>query len=46
MRRGKFGMYFWKNKSEKDYNVIMMNTEKSVGGKNWNVFLYTLLNAK
>lgn len=39
---GNFGMYYWSNKQEKDYNIIMMNTEKSVGGKNWNVFLYTL----
>ena len=25
-----------------NYDVIMMNTEKSLNGKNWNVFLYTL----
>jgi hypothetical protein len=42
MLHGNFGMYYWSNKQEKDYNIIMMNTEKSVGGKNWNVFLYTL----
>ncbi|MFZ4402122.1 MAG: DUF262 domain-containing protein [Bacteroidales bacterium] len=42
MRKGNFGMYYWKNVSERNYNVIMMNTEKSIGGKNWNVFLYTL----
>lgn len=42
MRQGNFGMYYWKNVSEKNYNVIMMNTEKSIGGRNWNVFLYTL----
>ena len=35
-------MYYWKNVSNRSYNVIMMNTEKSLGGKNWNVFLYTL----
>ena len=42
MRQGNFGMYYWKNVSDRKYNVIMMNTEKSIGGKNWNVFLYTL----
>ena len=42
MRDGNFGMYFWTNRPNKNYNIIMMNTEKSVGGKNWNVFLYTL----
>jgi hypothetical protein len=42
MRQGNFGMYYWKKVSDRNYNVIMMNTEKSIGGKNWNVFLYTL----
>lgn len=42
MLHGNFGMYYWSNKQAKDYNIIMMNTEKSIGGKNWNVFLYTL----
>ena len=42
MLHGNFGMYYWNNKQAKDYNIIMMNTEKSMGGKNWNVFLYTL----
>ena len=42
MRKGNFGMYFWENFIEEQYNIIMMNTEKSIGGKNWNVFLYTL----
>ena len=42
MRQGNFGMYYWKNKEVKNYDVIMMNTEKSLVGKNWNVFLYTL----
>lgn len=42
MLHGNFGMYYWSNKQTKDYNIIMMNTEKSIGGKNWNVFLYTL----
>ncbi len=42
MRQGNFGMYYWKSLADINYNVIMMNTEKSIGGKNWNVFLYTL----
>lgn len=42
MRCGNYGMYYWKNESDRNYNVIMMNTEKSLGGKNWNIFLYTL----
>ena len=42
MRQGNFGMYYWRNLANRKYNVIMMNTEKSIGGKNWNVFLYTL----
>jgi hypothetical protein len=42
MLQGNFGMYYWSNRQSKDYNIIMMNTEKSLGGKNWNVFLYTL----
>lgn len=42
MRQGNFGMYYWTSLADRNYNVIMMNTEKSIGGKNWNVFLYTL----
>jgi hypothetical protein len=42
MRNGNFGMYYWEDKAEKPYKIIMMNTEKSVGGRNWNMFLYTL----
>jgi hypothetical protein len=42
MRQGNFGMYYWKSLADRNYNVIMMNTEKSIGGRNWNVFLYTL----
>jgi hypothetical protein len=42
MRQGNFGMYYWKKVSDRNYDVIMMNTEKSIGGKNWNVFLHTL----
>jgi len=42
MRDGKFGMYWWKDLKDKPYEIIMMNTEKSTGGKHWNPFLYTL----
>lgn len=42
MRQGKFGMYHWVNYPDKNYNVIMMNTEKSLSGRNWNIFLCTL----
>jgi hypothetical protein len=42
MRQGNFGMYYWRSFADRNYNVIMMNTEKSIGGRNWNVFLYTL----
>ena len=42
MRHGKFGMYYWKDRLEKPYEVIMMNTEKSIGGRNWNIYLYVL----
>jgi len=44
MRKGNFGMYYWKNREEEPYAIIMMNTEKSVGGMNWEVFCYTLFN--
>ncbi len=42
MRQGDFGMFYWKDFHNKNYDVIMMNTEKSIGGRNWNVFLFTL----
>jgi hypothetical protein len=42
MRQGNFGMYYWKNRAEKPYEIIMMNTEKSIGGRNWDISLYTL----
>lgn len=42
MREGKFGMYRWENSTNRNYNIIMMNTEKSIAGRNWNIFLYTL----
>ena len=45
MRQGNFGMYYWKdwqNRSKESYEIIMMNTEKSIGGRNWNIFLLAL----
>jgi hypothetical protein len=42
IRQGNFGMYYWANSSDRNYNIIMMNTEKSLGGRNWNIFLMTL----
>jgi hypothetical protein len=45
MRQGNFGMYYWANRLEKPYEIIMMNTETSMGGRNWNVFLCTLYNS-
>lgn len=37
-----YGMYFWLDKNNKNYNFFMMNTEKSRNGKHWNIFLYEL----
>ncbi len=42
MRQGNFGMYYWRNRDEKPYEIIMMNTEKSIGGRNWDISLYSL----
>jgi len=42
MRKGRFAMFYWENPEDKNYELIMMNTEKSISGKNWNVFLRTL----
>lgn len=42
MRQGNFGMFYWKNRNEKPYEIIMMNTEKSIGGRNWDITLFTL----
>ena len=41
----KYGMYYWpnnRNREKESYDILMMMTEKSIGGKNFNVFLYTL----
>lgn len=42
MRHNAYGMYFWTNKKEYPYEITMMHTEKSLTGRNWNVFAYTL----
>lgn len=42
IRQGNFGMYYWGDRAEKPYEIIMMNTEKSIGGKNWDISLYAL----
>ena len=45
MRPEKYGMYYWydyKNKEKESYDILMMMTEKSIGGKNFNIFLKTL----
>lgn len=44
MRSGRFGMYYWKSKNNKKnpYEIIMMNTEKSMNGYNWEIFSYCL----
>lgn len=42
MREGRFGMYYWEDKI-KPYECIMMNTEKSIRGRNWDIFSYTIL---
>lgn len=45
MRPEKYGMYYWFNHQEeekKSYNILMMLTEKSISGRNYNIFLKTL----
>lgn len=46
MRQGKSGMYFWRNKEygkSYQYEVYMMNTERSLGGRNWDIFHFTIM---
>lgn len=46
MRPEKYGMYYWYNYREREkesYRILMMMTEKSIGGRNYNIFLKTLL---
>lgn len=45
MRPEKYGMYYWydyKDREKESYRILMMLTEKSIGGRNFNVFLKTL----
>ncbi len=45
MRPEKYGMYFWYDygtREKESYRILMMMTEKSIGGRNFNVFLKTL----
>ena len=42
IRHDSYGMYYWKDKTKKQYEIIMMHTEKSLGGRNWNIFSYAL----
>lgn len=45
MRPEKYGMYYWydsQTKEKESYNILMMLTEKSISGKNYNIFLKTL----
>lgn len=48
MRPEKYGMYYWydyQNREKDSYNILMMLTEKSIGGRNFNIFLKTLYDA-
>ena len=40
MRFDTFGMYYWEDKCNKPYEVIIMGTEKRISGYNWNAFSY------
>ena len=42
MRYDSYGMYWWNDKTEKPYEVLIMHTEKALNGRNWNVFAYAL----
>ena len=45
MRPERYGMYYWydhKEREKSSYRILMMLTEKSIGGTNYNVFLKTL----
>lgn len=46
MRPERYGMYYWydyNNREKESYCILMMMTEKSISGKNYNIFLKTLL---
>lgn len=44
MRTEAYGMYYWEDNAVtgKQYDFIMMHTEKSIGGRNWYAFLKVL----
>lgn len=45
MRPERYGMYYWHDYQQSDkqsYDILMMLTEKSIGGRNYNIFLKTL----
>lgn len=45
MRPEKYGMYYWYDYQQREkgsYRINMMMTEKSIGGRNYNIFLKTL----
>ena len=42
MRFDTFGMYYWEDKDNKPYEVIIMGTEQRISGYNWNAFSYVL----
>lgn len=45
MRPEKYGMYYWyeyQTREKESYKILMMLTEKSIGGRNFNIFLKTL----
>lgn len=42
MRRGKSGVFYWKNDKQSPYDVLMMNTPSALNGKHWNPFHYTV----
>lgn len=45
MRPEKYGMYYWydyNTREKASYNILMMMTEKSIGGRNFQIFLKAL----
>ena len=45
MRPERYGMYYWYDYSTREkasYNILMMMTEKSIGGRNFQIFLKAL----
>ncbi len=45
MRPERYGMYYWydyQSREKASYRILMMHTEKSISGRNFDVFLFTL----